>query len=51
MAGCLVLSKEYLENIENDCPVAALGSEMPRQAPEVRHAATSQLTQSRRRHD
>ena len=34
------LSKEHLESIEQGCPVAALGSEMPRQAPEVRRAAT-----------
>src|SRR5687768_16750032 len=34
------LSKQHLESIERGCPVAALGSEMPRQAPEVRRAAT-----------
>jgi AcrR family transcriptional regulator len=34
------LSKEHAENIEAGCPLAALGSEMPRQAPEVRRAAT-----------
>lgn len=34
------LSKEHIEAIETGCPVSALGSEMPRQAPEVRRAAT-----------
>lgn len=34
------LSQEHLTAIETGCPVAALGSEMPRQAPAVRHAAT-----------
>lgn len=37
------LSKEHLEGIENGCPVAALGSEMHRQAPEVRHVATRHI--------
>jgi AcrR family transcriptional regulator len=37
------LSKEHLEGIENGCPVAALGSEMHRQAPEVRQAATRHI--------
>ena len=37
------LSKEHLEHAELGCPVAALGSEMPRQAPEVRHAATRRI--------
>jgi len=37
------LSKEHLESMERGCPVAALGSEMPRQAPEVRHAATRRI--------
>jgi AcrR family transcriptional regulator len=37
------LSKEHLEAIERGCPVAALGSEMPRQAPEVRRAATRRI--------
>lgn len=43
---CLVrayLSKEHLENAEMGCPVSALGSEMPRQAPEVRKAATRRI--------
>lgn len=37
------LSKEHLESIETGCPVSALGSEMPRQAPEVRRAATRRI--------
>ena len=34
------LSPEPIAAIEVGCPVSALGSEMPRQAPEVRRAAT-----------
>jgi TetR/AcrR family transcriptional repressor of nem operon len=37
------LSKAHVENAEIGCPAAALGSEMPRQAPEVRRAATSRI--------
>lgn len=37
------LSQQHLEDVENGCPVAALGSEMHRQAPEVRHAATRHI--------
>jgi len=37
----LYLSKEHIAEIV--CPVAALGSEMPRQAPEVRRAATARI--------
>jgi TetR/AcrR family transcriptional repressor of nem operon len=37
------LSQLHLEGVENGCPVAALGSEMHRQAPEVRHAATRHI--------
>jgi TetR/AcrR family transcriptional repressor of nem operon len=37
------LSREHLESIETGCAVAALGSEMPRQAPEVRSAATRRI--------
>lgn len=37
------LSDEHLANIETGCPVSALGSEMPRQAPEVRRAATRRI--------
>ncbi|MEO7496723.1 MAG: TetR/AcrR family transcriptional regulator [Massilia sp.] len=34
------LSPQHVGAIENGCPVSALCSEMPRQAAEVRHAAT-----------
>jgi TetR/AcrR family transcriptional repressor of nem operon len=34
------LSREHLEQIELGCPLAALGSETPRQAPEVRRVTT-----------
>jgi len=34
------LSPQHIEAIEHGCPVSALCSEMPRQAPEVRRAAT-----------
>jgi len=37
------LSKAHLEAIETGCATAALCSEMPRQAPEVRHAATRRI--------
>jgi TetR/AcrR family transcriptional regulator, transcriptional repressor for nem operon len=37
------LSKEQLENDAMWCPVVALGSEIPRQAPEVRRAATRRI--------
>jgi len=37
------LSKAHLEGIETGCPVSALGSEMPRQSPEVRRAATLRI--------
>jgi TetR/AcrR family transcriptional repressor of nem operon len=37
------LSKEHLKEIETGCATAALGSEMPRQAPEVRRAATRRI--------
>lgn len=39
----MYLSKGHVESMEIGCPVAALGSEMPRQAPEVRRAATSRI--------
>src|SRR2546429_6555804 len=39
------LSKEHVEGLETGCAVAALGSEMPRQAPEVRRAATRRIKQ------
>src|SRR3982750_259229 len=37
------LSKAHVEAVETGCAVAALGSEMPRQAPEVRRAATRRI--------
>jgi TetR/AcrR family transcriptional repressor of nem operon len=37
------LSKAHVEGVETGCATAALGSEMPRQAPEVRHAATRRI--------
>ena len=37
------LSKQHLEGIETGCATAALGSEMPRQAPEVRRAHTRRI--------
>ena len=40
---CAYLSKEHVNNAELGCPVAALGSEMPCQAPEVRRAATRRI--------
>jgi TetR/AcrR family transcriptional regulator, transcriptional repressor for nem operon len=40
------LSKEHLDGAERGCPMAALGSEMPRQAPEVRRAATRRIKEA-----
>lgn len=37
------LSNEHMANIEKGCSFAALGSEMPRQAPEVRKASTCRI--------
>lgn len=37
------LSKAHVEGAETGCPLAALGSEMPRQALEVRRAATRRI--------
>ncbi len=37
------LSKEHVEEAETGCPVAALGSETPRQASRVRRAATRRI--------
>jgi AcrR family transcriptional regulator len=34
------LSRDHVEHIESGCPLAALGSETPRQAAEVRRATT-----------
>jgi hypothetical protein len=37
------LSKDHVKNVESGCPIAALGSEMPRQASEVKRAATLRI--------
>ena len=37
------LSREHVEHAELGCPTAALGSEIPRQAPQVRRAATRRI--------
>jgi TetR/AcrR family transcriptional repressor of nem operon len=37
------LSEAHVNNAESGCPVVALGSEMPRQTPEVRRAATRRI--------
>src|SRR5436853_4496803 len=37
------LSKAHVESVETGCAVAALGSEMPRQSPKVRRAATRRI--------
>ncbi|PPU56677.1 TetR family transcriptional regulator [Xanthomonas dyei] len=37
------LSDGHVNNVESGCPIAALGSEMPRQAPAVRQAATRRI--------
>jgi TetR/AcrR family transcriptional regulator, transcriptional repressor for nem operon len=37
------LSREHLEQIEMGCPLAALGSETPRQGPEVRRVTTRHI--------
>ena len=37
------LSKAHVEDVETGCATAALVSEMPRQAPEVRRAATRRI--------
>ncbi len=37
------LSSQHLAQVEAGCALAALGSEMPRQGPEVRHAHTRRL--------
>ena len=37
------LSREHLQHAEMGCPLAALGSETPRQAPEVRRLATRHI--------
>jgi AcrR family transcriptional regulator len=37
------LSREHVAGVETGCPVAALGSEMPRQAARVRRVATRRI--------
>jgi TetR/AcrR family transcriptional regulator, transcriptional repressor for nem operon len=37
------LSKEHVESVETGCAIAALGSELPRQSPKVRRAATRRI--------
>jgi AcrR family transcriptional regulator len=37
------LSRAHVDGAETGCPIVALGSEMPRQAPEVRRAATRHI--------
>ena len=37
------LSREHLQHVETGCPLAALGSETARQAPEVRRATTRHI--------
>jgi AcrR family transcriptional regulator len=39
----IYLSQEHLAGVETGCPLAALGSETPRQVPEVRRAITRYL--------
>jgi hypothetical protein len=39
------LARLHVERAETGCPIAALGSEMPRQAPEVRRAATRRINE------
>ena len=40
---CAYLSRGHLEHVEAGCPLVALGSETPRQAPEVRRAVTRHI--------
>ena len=40
------LSREHLGNVESGCPLAALGSETSRQAPEVRRATTRHIKET-----
>jgi TetR/AcrR family transcriptional regulator, transcriptional repressor for nem operon len=37
------LSETHVKSLETGCAIAALGSEMPRQAPEIRRAATRRI--------
>jgi TetR/AcrR family transcriptional regulator, transcriptional repressor for nem operon len=40
------LSKQHVQAVERGCAVAALGSEMPRQSPKVRRAATRRIKET-----
>jgi TetR/AcrR family transcriptional regulator, transcriptional repressor for nem operon len=40
------LSKDHVGGVDTGCPMAALGSEMPRQAPKVRRAATRRIKET-----
>ena len=40
------LSNEHVKHAETGCPIAALGSEMPRQAAKVRRAATRRIKEA-----
>lgn len=40
------LSREHVEQIEMGCPLAALGSETARQAPEIRRATTRHIKET-----
>ena len=40
------LSREHVAQVEMGCPLAALGSETPRQAPEVRRATTRHIKET-----
>ncbi|SFU60692.1 transcriptional regulator, TetR family [Polaromonas sp. YR568] len=40
------LSREHIEQVETGCPLVALGSETPRQAPEVRRATTRHIKET-----
>ena len=37
------LSQEHRDTVERGCPLAALGSEVPRQSPEIRRATTRSI--------
>lgn len=40
---CSYLSQAHVDGIELGCPIAALGSEVPRQTPEVRRVVTRRI--------
>ena len=40
------LSKEHVAQVEAGCPLAALGSETPRQAPEIRRVTTRHIKET-----